>query len=83
MVRAAWHTAWLWWSGLSGCLVLFGAVRCTDLGAFLLSAPPFTSSLPTQNPPASPFQFRTPSLNSSPVSSGPGRNRPQVEAFAS
>lgn len=81
MVRASWHTAGLWWSGLSGCLVLSGAVRCTDLGAFLLRAPPFTSSLPTQNPPGSPFHFRTPSLNSSPVSSGPGRNRPQVEAL--
>lgn len=39
MVRAAWHTIGLLWPGFSGCLVLSGAVRCTDLRAFLLQGP--------------------------------------------
>lgn len=83
MVRAAWHTSMahhravmVWLVGLHW---LHGAVRCTDLGAFLLQGPAIYLISAHPEPTLRPFHFRTPSLNSSPVSSGPGRNRPHID----
>lgn len=78
MVRAAWHTIGLLWPGFSGCLLLSGAVRCTDLRAFLLQGPAVylisAHSEPTCAHSISGARASIPV----PVSSGPGRNGPCI-----
>lgn len=61
--RAAMHTPGLRWPGFQAVLVLCGVLSSV---LFSSRAPPFTSSLPTRNPPAPiPFPDPEPQLQSS------------------